>query len=144
MPCNFAMFCSANNLSNLSDTFPHLIIRACAARATKTSPAIKMNACFFSFVVVIVVCLFYFFFKRFSRFPFISLKMANIGKLQYGVLGTAPNFGLREEIKLVPVFTSSKHRRKRKFNVVFVQVLRKSALHVQNLSFFMYLLGSIV
>ena len=27
-----------------------------------------------------------------------SLKMANIGELPYGILGTAPKFGLRDEI----------------------------------------------
>ena len=66
--------------------------------------------------------------------------MANIGEL----LGTAPNckIGLREEIKFVPVFTSFKQRRIRKFTVVYVQVVKKSALHMQNLSFFIYLLGS--
>ena len=38
-------------------------------------------------------------------------------------MGTAPKFGLSEEIEFVPVFTSSKQRRKRKFfTVVFVQV----------------------
>ena len=68
--------------------------------------------------------------------------MANIGELLYGVVGTAPNFGLRKEIELVPVLTSSKQSRKRKFNVVFVQVLKRSALYVQNLLFFIYLLGS--
>ena len=40
------------------------------------------------------------------------------------------------------MFTSSKQRRKRKFTVVFVQVVKKSALDVQSLSFFIYLLGS--
>ena len=44
--------------------------------------------------------------------------MANIGELPYQVLGTAPKFGLTEEI------------------------VKKIALHVQNLSFFIYLLGS--
>ena len=38
--------------------------------------------------------------------------MANVGKLPYGVLGTALKFGLSEEIEFVPVFTSSKQRRK--------------------------------
>ena len=69
-------------------------------------------------------------------FNFNSLKMPNIGELPYGVLGTAPKFGLREEIEFVPVLTSSKQRRKRKFNVVFVQVVKKSPLLV------IYLLGS--
>ena len=99
--------------------------------------------CVFLFVCFFV-CLFvcFFFLKKLSRFSFISLKIANIGELPYGVLATAPKFGLREEIELVRVFTSCKQRRKRKFNVVFVQVLKKSALHVQNLLFFIYLLGS--
>ena len=44
--------------------------------------------------------------------------MANIGELPYQVLGTAPKFGLREEI------------------------VKKIALHVENLSLFIYLLGS--
>ena len=61
--------------------------------------------------------------------------MENIDELHYGVLGTAPKFGLREEIEFVPLFKSSKQRRKRKFNVVFVQVVKKSTLHV------IYLLG---
>ena len=68
-------------------------------------------------------------------FDFNSLKMANIGELPYGILGTAPKFGLREEIEFVPVLTSSKQSRKRKFNVVFVQVVKKSPLLV------IYLLG---
>ena len=61
--------------------------------------------------------------------------MANIGQLPKGVLGTAPEFGLREEIELIFVSTSPEQRRKRKFNVWFVQVLKKSALHVQSLLF---------
>ena len=56
-------------------------------------------------------------------------------------LGDPPKFGLREEIELVPVFTFSKHRCKRNATVVFVQVLKKSALEVQNLLFFIYSLG---
>ena len=40
------------------------------------------------------------------------------------------------------MFTSPKQRRKRKFSVVFVVVAKKRSLHVQNLSFFIYLLGS--
>ena len=53
---------------------------------------------------------------------------------------TAPKFGLKKEIEFVPVFKSSKQRRKRKFTVVFLQVVKKSALDVQNLLFFIYLL----
>ena len=62
--------------------------------------------------------------------------------ISYRVLGTTPNFGLKEETEFVPVLTSSKQRRKRKFTVVFVQVVKKSALDVQNL-LFIYLLGSL-
>ena len=56
---------------------------------------------------------------------------------------TAPKFGLREGTEFVPVFTSSKRRRKRKFTVLFVRVVKKSALDVQNLLLFIYLLGSL-
>ena len=52
-----------------------------------------------------------FFFELF-RVYFNFLKIANIGELQYGVLGTAPKFGLREEIKFVPVFKPSNQRPK--------------------------------
>ena len=41
----------------------------------------------------------------------------------------------------VPVFMSSKHRCKRNFTVVFVKVVKKSPLDMQNLFFFIYLLG---
>ena len=68
----------------------------------------KMNARFFSLV----------------RVYFDSLKIENIGQLPYRVLETAPKFRLREEIEFVPVSTSSKQRRKRKFNVVFAQVVK--------------------
>ena len=65
-----------------------------------------------------------------------------MGERPYGVLGTAPTFGLREETEFVSVcLRPPKKRRKRKFNVVFVQVVKKSALHVQNLLFFIYLLA---
>ena len=37
--------------------------------------------------------------KKLSRFSFISLEMANIGELPYGVVGTAPKFGLRKKIE---------------------------------------------
>ena len=59
-------------------------------------------------------------------------------------MGTAPKFGLSEEIEFVPVFTSSKQRRKTNFfTVVFVQVVKKSPLDVQNLLFFLLLIGFI-
>ena len=70
--------------------------------------------------------------------------MANVGKLPNGVLGTALKFGLSEEIEFVPVFTSSKQRRKGNFfTVVFVQFVKKSALDLQNLLFFHSLFGII-
>ena len=53
------------------------------------------------------------------------LKMANISQLLDRDLGTASKFGLREEIELVFVSTSSKQCRKRKFNVGFVQVFKE-------------------
>ena len=40
---------------------------------------------------------------RFLNFYLNSFKMANIGELPHRVLGTAPKFGLREEIEFVPV-----------------------------------------
>ena len=52
------------------------------------------------------------------------------------------SWGPHQRNEFSPVFTSSKQRRKRKFNVVFVQVVKKRALHVQNVLFFIYLLGS--
>ena len=67
------------------------------------------------------------FFFNFSAFISAdSIKMANKVELPYGVLGTAPKFGLREEIEFFPVFTSSKHRCKRHFAVVLVQVVKKT------------------
>ena len=66
------------------------------------------------------------FFFNFSAFISLdALKMANKVELPYRVLGTAP-----KEIDFVPVLTSSKHRCKRNFTVVFVQVVKKSALDV--------------
>ena len=57
--------------------------------------------------------------------------MANTGELPYGVLGTATKFGLSEETEFVPVFMSSKQRRKRKFfTMVLLQVAKKRALDV--------------
>ena len=66
-----------------------------------------------------------------------------IGELLYGLLGTAPKLGLREVNEFFPVFTSSKQRRKKKFTIVFLQVVKKSALDVQNFFFFICLLGSL-
>ena len=42
MPCTFTnMFCSVNNLSNLSDTYLHLVIRVCSK--TKDGTVTFMN-----------------------------------------------------------------------------------------------------
>ena len=81
------------------------------------------------------MCVFCFF----NFFAFISVNSL------FGVLGTAPTFGLSEEIEFVPVFMSSKQCRKRKFfRVLFVlQVVKKSELDVQNLLFFHSLIGLI-
>ena len=49
-------------------------------------------------------CTGFFFFNLFALIYFISLQMANVGELPYEVLGTAPKFGLREEIEFAPVF----------------------------------------
>ena len=68
--------------------------------------------------------------------------MACIGELPTEFWGPHPRFGLREEIELVPVFTSFKQRT---FNLVFVQVVRKgkraARAKLQYLLFFIYLLG---
>ena len=69
-------------------------------------------------------CLFLFLFWNF-RVYFNAVKMAYISELPTESRGPHPRFGLREEIELVPVFTSFKQRRKRTFNPVFVQFVRK-------------------
>ena len=84
-----------------------------------------MNACVF---VSLSLCLFCFVFNLF-RFSFISLKMANIGELSTGSWGPHPGSDSEKILNwFLYVFTSSRQRRKRKFNVVFVQVFKKSAL----------------
>ena len=114
------MFCSVENLSNLSDTFPHWIIRVYTARQGNENTPSYPNECaffFFSFLLSLK--------KKLFGVYFNCLKMANISQLPDGDLGTAPKFGLREEIELVFVSTSSKQCRKRKFNVGFVQVFKE-------------------
>ena len=70
--------------------------------------------------------------------------MANIGELPYGVLGTAPKFGSAKKLNLSLRLRPLKQRRKRKFfTVVFVQVVKKSVLDVQNFLFFLLLIGLI-
>ena len=44
-PCRFAMFCSVNNLSNLSGTFPHLIIRVCSKTKLELSLSVINIGC---------------------------------------------------------------------------------------------------
>ena len=66
-------------MSNLSEYFPHLFIRVCSL--------FYQNE-----------CAFFFFFNFFAFIAVNSLKIKSIGELPYGVLGTAPKFGLREEI----------------------------------------------
>ena len=82
-----------------------------------------------------------FFLKNFFAFISVnSLKLANIGELPFGVLGTTPKLGL---ICPCVYFRSSKHCRRRKFTVVFLQVVKKSMLDVYNFLFFIYLLISL-
>ena len=85
-----------------------------------------------------------FFFNFFEFISINSLKMANIGELPYGVLGTAPKFGSAKKLNLSLCLRPLKQRRKRKFfTVVFLQVVKKSALDVQNFLFFLLLIGLI-
>ena len=65
--------------------------------------------------------------------------MASIGELPYAESwGPHPNLNSEKKMNLPPVFTSFKQRRKRKFKVVFVQVVKKRALDVQNLFLFFF------
>ena len=68
-------------MSNLSGYFPHLFIRVCSLFYQNECAFFFVN--FFAFIAVNSVN---------------SLKIKSIGELPYGVLGTAPKFGLREEI----------------------------------------------
>ena len=90
------------------------------------------------------------FFSFFFSFPFFEklfpvyfncLKMANIGQLPNGVLGSAPKFGLIEEIELVFVSTSPEQRCKRKFNVGFVQVFKEKRAERAKFVVFHLLIG---
>ena len=65
--------------------------------------------------------------------------MASIGELPYAEFwGPHPNLDSEKKMNLPPVFTSFKQRRKRKFKMVFVQVVKKRALDVQNLFLFFF------
>ena len=116
MPCKFAKVCSVNNLTNLPgyfSAFDHTSLQwnqngtvtflniGCLSNdddeGNENVPGYQMNALFF--------CLF-FFLNFFAFIAVNSLKMANKGEPPYGFLETTPNFGLREEIEFVPVFTS--------------------------------------
>ena len=57
--------------------------------------------------------------------------------------GPHPSSDSEEEIEFAPVFTSSKQRRKREFTLVFAQVVKKSALDLQNFVVFHLLIGLI-
>ena len=128
MPCKFAMFCSVNNLSNELGYLAEFAVKPkwnCyfmnIGRLSNGDDESDKNVSSFQNECA--------FLKKLIGVYLNYLKMANIGELPFGVLGTTPNckFGFREEIKFVPVFTSFKQRRKRKFTVVFVQFVRKSA-----------------
>ena len=93
----------------------------------------KENVPSYQNVCVFLKKLFCVYFRQLSQ-------LANIGELPYGVLGTTPNFGL---ICPCVYFLSSKHCRRGKFTVVFLQVVKKSTLDVYNLLFFIYLLSSL-
>ena len=70
----------------------------------------------------------FFFFNLFAFIAVNSLKIKSIGELPYGVLGTAPKFGLREEIEVAPVsLRPPNNGTKGNKKVVFVQVVKKSA-----------------
>ena len=67
--------------------------------------------------------------------------MANIGELPYRV----PSWDSQRKLNLsLCVYVLAKQRRKRKFSVVFIQVVKKSALRVQNFLLFFYLLIGLV
>ena len=86
-----------------------------------------------------------FFFLNFFEFSsFNSLKLANIGKLSYGVLGTAPKFGSAKKLNLSVCLRPPNNVTKGNFLRLcsYKLIVKKSALDVQSLSFFIYLLGS--
>ena len=79
---------------------------------------------------------------RFYLFFSFFLFFYNIGQLPYGVLGTAPKLGLREEIELVFCVYDLQKTSQKEFNVGFVQVLKKKRAARAKYVVFIYLLDS--
>ena len=87
------------------------------------------------------------FFSDFCGFFFVhSLKMANIGELPLRSLGEGPHPSSESAKKLklsLCLRPPNNVAKENFFTVVFVQVVEKSALDVQNLLFFYLLIGLI-
>ena len=71
--------------------------------------------------------------------------MANIGELPYGVLGTAPKFGSAKKLNLFLCLRPPNNVAKGNFLRLcsYKLIVKKSALDVQNLLFFLLLFGLI-
>ena len=103
---------------------------------TKTSLAGHQKECAF----FVLLC----FFNFFGFFSVHSLKMANIGELPLRSLGEGPHpsSNSAKKLKLSLCLRPPNNVAKGNFfTVVFVQVVKKSALDVQNLLFFHLLIG---
>ena len=86
------------------------------------------------------------FFNFFEFISFNSLKLANIGKLSYGILGTAPKFGSAKKLNLSLCLRPQNNDAKGNFLRLcsYKLIVKKSALDVQNLLvFFLLLIGLI-
>ena len=106
---------------------------------TETSLAGHQNECAF----FVLLC---FFFNFFGFFSVHSRKMANIGELPLRSLaeGPHPSSESAKKLKLPLCLRPPNNVAKENFfTVVFVQVVKKSALDVQNLLFFHLLIGLI-
>ena len=87
-----------------------------------------------------------FFFNFFEFISVNSLKMANIGELPCGVLGTAPKFGSAKKLNLSLCLRPPNNVAKGNFLRLcsYKLIVKKSALDVQNLLvFFLLLIGLI-
>ena len=80
---------------------------------------------------------FFFFFNFFEFISVNSFKLAYIGELPYGVLGTAPKFESAKKLNLSLFLRPPNNVAK---GILFLQ---KSALDLQNLLFFLELIGLI-
>ena len=89
---------------------------------------------------------FFFFFNCFEFISVNSRKMANMGELPYGVLGTAPKFGSAKKLNLSLCLRPPNNVAKGNFLRLcsYKLIVKKSALDVQNLLvFFLLLIGLI-